>query len=588
MRKFSTSSGQLRHVKRSYLQRIHITQWLPQYKKFDFISDLVAGLTVGMMLIPQSIAYAGIASLPAQYGLYTAFVGSFTYVIFGTIKQVSIGPTSLLSMLSFTYLEGYPVDYVIFLTFLAGCVELAMGLLNLGFLVDFISPPVSAGFTAAISFLIMASQLKSLLGLKIVAHDFVELMTLILRNIGNIKWSDTVLGFSSILFLFLLKKLSCLPSKNRTLQKTLWFVSISRNALIVVITSVIAYYYCDRDGKAPFALSSKVPSGLPQFSLPKLSAVHNNQTSDFFDMIHTLGSGIFVVPICAILSNIAIAKSFASGVIVDASQEMITLGICNIFGSCVQAMPSSGAFSRSAVANASGVRTPMQGFYSGTVIILALSFLTPYFYYIPKATLAAVLISAVSSMIEYSLLPVLWRTNRIDFCFCLITCCLGVIYGADIGLIVGAVLNLVVLLKDWSRPNIIIKLCSWEKTDNTYVLIKPEFGLCYPARDYLTEKVIEAQAQHEHIPMVLDLSNVLKIDYAAAEALKNLLETYNQDKVKLVLVNLNDRVRETLKKLNRSDKIKYCHSSSTVYDEMFELIEDPGNKIPLLECCGEV
>ncbi|XP_045477388.1 sodium-independent sulfate anion transporter-like [Harmonia axyridis] len=583
MRKFSTSSGQFRHVKKSYLQRVQITQWLPQYKKFDFVSDLVAGFTVGMMLIPQSIAYAGIASLPAQYGLYTAFVGSFTYILFGSIKQVSIGPTSLLAMLSFTYLEGYSVDFVIFLTFLAGCVELAMGLLNLGFLVDFISPPVSAGFTAAISFLIMASQIKSLLGLKIVSHNFLELITLLVKNMGNIKIGDTALGVTSIIFLFLLKKLNTVNVKNRTLKKMLWFVSISRNALLVLMTSFLAYYYCRVDGKAPFALSSKVPRGLPSLSFPKFSAVHENQTMNFFDMVHTIGSGIFVVPICAILSNVAIAKSFSSGVIVDASQEMITLGLCNILGSCVQAMPSSGAFSRSAVANASGVRTPLQGLYSGTIIILALRFLTPYFSFIPKATLAAVLISAVSTMIEFPLLPVLWRTNRIDFFLCITTCCLGVLYGADIGLIVGAVLNLIVLLKDWSRPKILIKLCLMEKSNNKYILIKPEFGLCYPARDYLTERVLEAQSQHANIPMVLDFSNVLKIDYAAAEALKHLLETYNQDKVQLLLINLNARVRETLEKLTQTDKVRNCHSSSTLYDEMFEMLEEPETKIPLLE-----
>ncbi|KAL3274391.1 hypothetical protein HHI36_015786 [Cryptolaemus montrouzieri] len=534
------------------------------------------------MMIPQSIAYAGLASLPAQYGLYTAFIGSYTYVFFGSIKQVSIGPTSLLSMLSFTYLEGYSVEYVIFLTFLTGCVELTMGILNLGFLVDFISPPVTSGFTSAISIIIIGSQIKSLFGLKIAAHSFFELIVSVSQNITNIKISDTTVGLSSMLFLFVFKSLTKIKVKSKITKKTLWLLSISRNALIVLITSSIAYYYCQKDGHAPFVLSGKIPSGLPHFSLPKFSTIHNNETMHFTDMLHTLGSGILVVPVCAILTNVAIAKSFSSETIVDASQEMVTLGLCNLFGSCVQAMPSSGAFSRSAVINASGVRTPLQGIYSGTVIILALSFLTPYFFFIPKATLAAVLISAVLSMIEYEILPVLWRTNKFDFFLAVVTCSVGVLYGADLGIIIGSVLNLLILLKEWSRPNISITLSTWGRRSNTYLLIKPEFGLCYPARDLLTEKIMEAHKQHPTLPMVLDCSGILKIDYSVAEALSNLLESYNKENDTLILINLNTRLLGTLEKLMNKEKMGYCQSNSMLSDNIFSTKNHEETKLPLL------
>ncbi|KAK9885157.1 hypothetical protein WA026_010668 [Henosepilachna vigintioctopunctata] len=583
MRKLSTGSGaSKKHALRTnLLRRIGITKWLPHYTKLDFTADLVAGLTVGMMMIPQSIAYAGLASLPAQYGLYTAFVGSYVYVFFGSIKQVSIGPTSLLAMLSASYLRGYSADYYIFLSFLAGCVELTMGILNLGFLVDFISPAVSSGFSSAISITIVASQLNNLLGLSVKSHSFFELLTSTAKKITEVRVADTILGLSCIVFLFILKQLTKIKVRNPKIKKTLWFISISRNALIVVISSSIAFYYCKVEGDAPFKLSGDVPPGLPTLSFPKFSTTHNNETVSFIGMIHTLGSGILVIPICAILSNVAIAKSFTAGAIIDASQEMITLGICNIFGSCVQAIPSTGAFSRSAVSNASGVRTPLQGLYSGTVIILALSFLTPYFYFIPKATLAAILMSAVVTMIDYEILPVLWRTNKIDFFLAILTTNAGVIYGSDVGIIVGALFNLVVLLKEWSRPNIEIELRTMDC--KSYVLVKPEFGLCYPARDYLTEKIIEAHNTYQNLPLVIDCANILKIDYAAATALQSVLESFNNENSKLILINLNARVLETMENLMKTEKMKYCQSNSNLRDDLFKAEASIETKIPLLD-----
>lgn len=195
------------------------------------------------------------------------------------------------------------------------------------------------------------------------------------------------------------------------MKKSLWFLSISRNALIVFFCALIAFLYETKVGKTPFRLSSHVPSGLPTFKPPPFSTTVNNQTISVFQMMHDLGSGIVVVPIVAILANVAIAKSFAAGKVVDATQEMIALGLCNIFGSFVQSMPTTGAFTRSAVAHTSGVSTPLQGIYSGSIILLALSFLTPFFYYIPRSTLSAILMCAVMTLIDYEIVPKLWRSN---------------------------------------------------------------------------------------------------------------------------------------------------------------------------------
>lgn len=173
---------------------------------------------------------------------------------------------------------------------------------------------------------------------------------------------------------------------NRVLAKTIWLMSTARNAIVVIICSVIAYKYDASESGSPFILTGPVRSGLPSFGLPPFSTQVNNQTFTFTQMCSELGASIVLVPIIAVLGNVAIAKAFVNEGKVDATQELLTLGICNVLGSCANSMPVTGSFSRSAVNHASGVKTPMGGLYTGILILLALSLLTPYFYFIPKGS----------------------------------------------------------------------------------------------------------------------------------------------------------------------------------------------------------
>lgn len=183
-------------------QRIHILSWITKYDKSLALSDFISGLTLGLTMIPQSIAYAALANLPSQYGLYSGFLGSLIYVFFGTIKEVSIGPTSLMALLTLQYTHDKPVELVILLTFLVGIVELAMGLFKLGFVVvDFISIPVTSAFTSATSLIIIASQLKGLLGVRYNATSFADNVYQLYLNLSSVQWGDTVLSICCIAFL---------------------------------------------------------------------------------------------------------------------------------------------------------------------------------------------------------------------------------------------------------------------------------------------------------------------------------------------------------------------------------------------------
>ncbi|XP_072400831.1 sodium-independent sulfate anion transporter-like isoform X3 [Diabrotica undecimpunctata] len=573
-------------VKDILFQRLVILQWLPKYTKNDILADLIAGLTVGLTMMPQSIAYAGLAGLPAQYGLYTAFIGSFTYIFVGTIKEVSIGPTSLMSLLTFSYTVGKPIECVILLAFIAGCVELLMGILKLGFLVDFISPCLTSGFTSASTIIIISNQLKNLLGINIHSHEFVGVTKELFQKYKEIRIPDTILGVTCIVILLFFKNLNrFVKTENSTVKKIIWLLSISKNAIVVLLATIVAGCW-SKTGNTPFQIIGNVPKGVPVLSFPSLSTHFGNRTVETVEMVQSLGSGVFVVPLVAVLSNVAIAKSYSTSSVVDASQEMISLGIANIFGSFVRAMPSSGAFTRSAVASSSDVRTPLQGLYSGTVIILALSFLAPYFFFIPKAALGAVLITAVSSLFDYAIFPVLWGCSKVDFFLTISTLIIGTLFGVEAAIFIGAIFNIMFILKMWARPKIHIDLKQDSDDKGKYLYIKPELGLLYPGADYVYEYIKEVSNKNPTLSIILDCSTIVTLDYSAAKTLEKLLQMYNKSETNLALINIKDDHLKILEALADPSLFRYCSKSQEIPEIVILKPKHTEEKEPLLKDGG--
>nr|CAD7414014.1 unnamed protein product [Timema poppensis] len=492
-------------LRKAVRRNIPILTWLPKYNLDTFVSDLIAGVTVGLTVMPQGLAYATLAGLEPQvcgvqrcysaawgneYGLYSAFMGCFVYLFLGSCKDITIGPTALMALMTYQQVVGRNPDFAVLLCFLSGCVQLLMSVLHLGVLVDFISIPVTVGFTSATSVIIAVSQLKGLLGLSFTSSGFVDNVKKVYQQIGETRLGDTVLGGVCIVILLLLRKLKDVklgpkddkPSeRQRVLMKILWLVSTSRNALVVIVCSVLAFTFHTSEKGLPFLLTGNVRSGLPPFGLPPFSTVIGNQSYSFVDMCSELGSSIVLVPIIAVLGNVAIAKAFASGHSVNATQELLTLGLCNILGSFVSSMPVTGSFSRSAVNHASGVKTPLGGLYTGVLILLALSLLTPYFYFIPKASLAAVIICAVIFMIEYEVVQPMWKSSRESVSYLAVyqvhlfdskgskdliptfaTFLLCLMIGVEYGILVGVGINIVFLLYPSARPTIHVE----RKTNN--------------------------------------------------------------------------------------------------------------------------
>ncbi|KAI5728042.1 hypothetical protein M8J77_010767 [Diaphorina citri] len=458
-----------------------------------------------------------------EFGLYSAFIGCFLYIIFGSSKDITIGPTAIMALMSQKYVESHGADFAILLSFLSGCVILFLGILHLGFLVEFISMPVTIGFTSAAAITIASSQIKGLLGISGKSHGVIDSWSLVLNNLDKIRAGDTILGVVTILVLLIGKWLKDNASSTPR-GKVIGLLGLARNAVVVILGTALAYiFYIRGDGTVPFKLTGTVNGGLPSVKLPPFSTVENNVTLSFVEMSEILGSSLIAVPAISILETIAIAKAFAKGKSLDATQEMIALGLCNIAGSFVQSIPTAGSFTRTAVNHASGVKTPFGGFFTGTLVLLALGFLTRTFYFIPKTTLAAVIITAMVYMLEYHAVVMLWRTKKSDLIPLFTTFVFSLLLGLEFGIIVGIVVNIVFILYSSARPNVSL---NWVPVDDQEVLVvTPAQSLVYPAVEYIRDVIVSTcQDKDSNCPVVIDGTHIYNIDSTMAKGLKLLIE----------------------------------------------------------------
>ncbi|XP_015188837.1 PREDICTED: sodium-independent sulfate anion transporter-like [Polistes dominula] len=529
---------------KGYLKRrLPIFGWLPRYKAPWLLQDALAGFTVGLTAIPQGIAYGIVAGLSPEYGLYAAFMASFVYIIFGSCENITIGPTAIMATMVQPLVLSHGPDMAILLTFLKGCIITLSGLLHLGFLLDFISLPVITGFTSAAAINIASSQFKSLLGIPGRAESFLDSVIQVFSNLNAIRYQDTLLGISTIIVLVIFKNLP--GRRNGTwVQKFLWGLTLARNAIVVVAGTIIAYifYY---NGEEIFKLTGSMGQGLPPFQPPPFSTTYQNKTYDFIEMTTIMGSTIISIPIVSTIEHMAIAKAFAKGRSLDATQEMFALGICNILGSFVSSMPVTGSFTRTAVNHASGVRTPFGGLFTGCLVLLAAGFLTGTFRFIPKATLAGVILCAMYYMLDFDTYLLLWRARKIDFCVMVLTLLPCIFLGLELGIAIGIVLNLMTLLYFSARPSVETKL---EQNDQNRVMIHiiPEEALAFPAAEHLRSNVMKL-TEESCCNVVLDFKNLKRIDVTVAKNIKLLANDLSLRGQELIYVNCCKNVENILR-----------------------------------------
>ncbi|XP_077381149.1 sodium-independent sulfate anion transporter isoform X2 [Festucalex cinctus] len=528
-----------------------ILSWIPKYNLKWLQMDLLAGLTVGLTTVPQALAYAEVAGLPVQYGLYSAFMGGFIYTFLGTSKDVTLGPTAIMSLLCFSLVGGEPHRAVL-LSLLCGLIQASLALLRLGFLLDFISFPVIKGFTCAAAITIGFGQVKNILGLQNIPHEFFPQLYYTFYKISEVRIGDVVLGLLCVALLVMLTTMKTslgpddddddAPSRfSRTARRFVWAVATMRNALIVVGASFCAFSW-EAYGLHIFTITGETSQGLPPFRPPPTSDTTANGTVvTFGEIVEGFGGGLAVIPFMGLLESIAIAKAFArqNNYRIDANQELLAIGMTNIVGSFVSAYPVTGSFGRTAVNSQTGVCTPAGGIVTSVVVLLSLALLMPAFYYIPKACLAAVVICAVAPMVDYHVVAKMWRIHKLDLLPFLVTFLMS-FWQVQYGIIGGVAVSGALLMYTMARPGI-------KMSHQGVMLIQLASGLSFPAAEHLSH-IIHTQALQESPPrsVVLDCHHVSVIDYTVILELSDLLRQFKRQDVYLILSGLQPNVLEIL------------------------------------------
>ncbi|XP_061588484.1 sodium-independent sulfate anion transporter [Cololabis saira] len=526
-----------------------ILSWLPKYKLRYLQMDLLAGLTVGLTAVPQALAYAEVAGLPVQYGLYSAFMGGFIYTFLGTSKDVTLGPTAIMSLLCFSVV-GWQPERAVLLSLLCGVIQAAMALFRLGFLLDFISYPVIKGFTCAAAVTIGFGQVKNILGIQGVPHQFFLEVYYTFYKIPEARVGDVVLGLLSLSLLVMLTLMksslgpddSSSSSTSSTIaRKLVWAVATMRNALVVVAASVVAYSW-EASGHHVFTITGHTSQGLPPFRPPPTSDTSANGTIiSFGEIVEDFGGGLAVIPLMGLLESIAIAKAFASqnDYRIDANQELLAIGVTNIMGSFVSAYPVTGSFGRTAVNSQTGVCTPAGGVITSLIVLLSLQFLMAAFYYIPKASLAAVIICAVAPMVDYRVVAKMWKIHKLDLLPFVVTFLMS-FWQVQYGIAAGVAASGFLLLYRIARPQIKV-------SDHGTLVMELCSGLSFPAAEYLSN-FIHTQALQVTPPrsVVLHCHHVSIIDYTVVSELGDLLKQFQLRKVQLVFSGVKPSVLKVL------------------------------------------
>ena len=555
------------------LQQIFpILQWLPGYQKSQLKGDLFAGLTVGIMLVPQGMAYALIAGLPPVYGLYASIVPQLVYAIFGTSRQLSVAPVAMDSLLvaagvSVLATEGTDayIEFALLLAFFMGLFQFLLGVMRMGFITNLLSRPVISGFTSAAALIIGLNQLKYLLGTEIVkSNKIYEVLWNTFQQLGEVHWITLVIGIVGIVIIKFARQIhDSLPG-----------------ALLAVVLGVVLVLTFNLQD-AGVQIVRDIPKGLPAFTLPQFS----------------LGRFAELIPLALTISVVAFMESYAVAKAIEArrkdhqvvaNKELIGLGAANLIGSLFQSYPVTGGFSRSAVNEQSGAHTPLSSVISALLIALILLFLTPLFYYLPHAILASVIMVAVAKLIDLSYMRKLWKENKMEFGLLMATLLVTLNFSMVTGIVTGVVLAILMLLYKSAYPHIAVlgrlrgkaefrnirrfkDLEVWEDK----LILRVDAPLSFINIQYIRDYLSEQLDQHRQIKeVILDSSAISYLDATAVQGLSEIMDGLEEKGIQLVLTEVVGPVRDVLFKTGLLQKI----GIKNVYLTLNDALDEAGGK----------
>ncbi|MGL6162576.1 SulP family inorganic anion transporter [Microbulbifer sp.] len=536
-----------------------IPAWLRQYNRQKLGRDLLAGVIVTIMLIPQSLAYALLAGLPAEVGLYASIAPLIAYALFGSSRSLSVGPVAITSLMTAVALSQVAVqgtgEYLLaasVLALLCGLFLALMGFLRLGFLANFLSHPVISGFITASGLLIALSQLKHILGIDAGGENLPQLGASLLENLSGMNAHTLAIGTLVVLFLFwsrsgatiLLTRLSLSPHSAALLAKAAPVVGV----LVTVLLSLVLGLE-EKD----VALVGTIPRGLPDLRIPGLS----------WELIRALMLPAVMISVIGYVESVSVGKTLAAKrrQKIDVNRELVGLGAANVASGFSGAFPVTGGFSRSVVNFDAGAETQMASVFTAIGIALVSMFLTPFLYYLPKATLAATIIVAVLSLVDFSILKKTWNFSRRDFAAALVTIVVTLLAGVEAGVACGVAASIMLFLYRTSRPHI-AEVGLVEGTEHfrnvrrhkvltvpQILTIRVDESLLFSNAGYLEGRIyadLAGNAQVRHV--ILMCSAVNEVDWSALEVLESVNERLAELGVSLHLSEVKGPVMDALQR----------------------------------------
>ena len=552
---------------RRWLPSLPILVWGRAYNQESFTHDLVAALIVTVMLIPQSLAYALLAGLPPEVGLYASVAPLVLYAVLGSSRVLAVGPVAVVSLMTAAAVGEHAAagthaywQVAITLAFLSGGMLLLMGLLRLGFLANFLSHPVISGFISASGLLIAASQMKTILGVKVEGHNFVELLLGLLAQLGQVHVLTALLGALAVAFLFWVRT-GLKPLLVRAgLSDKLAGVWAKAGPVAAIALSTLLAWSLDWKGQG-MKLVGTVPSGLPPLTLPLWDLA----------LWRELLVPAALISVVGFVESVSVGQTLAAKrrQRIEPDQELVALGASNLSAAFTGGFPVTGGFARSVVNFDAGAVSPAAGVYTAVGITLASLFLTPALYYLPQATLAATIIVAVLSLVDLALFRSTWDFSKLDFSALSATFIATLVLGVESGLVIGVALSQGLFLLRASRPHIatVGLMPGTEHFRNVsrhpvrvsprLVCLRVDASMFFANARAIEDRInaeVASRPDLEHV--LLQCSAVNDIDASALESLHAIAGRLHDSGIALHFSEIKGPIMD---KLNKTDFLKTLH-----------------------------
>ena len=580
----------LSRTAQSFKQYLPILDWAKTYNKETATADLVAAVIVTIMLIPQSLAYALLAGLPAEMGLYASILPLVAYAIFGTSRALAVGPVAVVSLMTAAAIGNLgltdPTELALAagtLALISGVILSVLGFLRLGFLANFLSHPVIAGFITASGVLIAASQLKHILGIDMHGHTLIQLVQTMFAHLGETNLITLVIGASAVAFLFWVRKGLKPFLLSRGVPPKLADVLAKAGPVgAVVVTTLVTWIF--GLSNSGVRIVGDIPMGLPPLTAPSLSPA---LWSDLF-------LSALLISIIGFVESVSVAQTLAAKKRqrISPDQELIGLGTSNVASAISGGFPVTGGFSRSVVNFDAGSETPAAGAYTAVGIAIATLILTPLIFFLPKATLAATIIVAVLSLVDFSILKKAWGYSKVDFAAVFATIILTLGFGVELGVSAGVLISIGLHLYKTSRPHVAEVGLVPDKhhfrnikrhkvqTQPHLITLRVDESLYFANARFLEDYVLGRVTCDEPIEdVVLMFPAVNEVDMSALETLEELNRRLSEMGIKMHLSEVKGPVMDRLQRSHFLDDLTGRVFLSQ-YDAWQALTRDPSTSGP--------